>query len=723
MNFTFKLSRRLTRLRGTAASLLVFAMGAVACNTEVTSRPESGEAPSASIASNTPIGTRVKTTGNANVLSAPAKSGTVLGIQPKGAPGTLVAGPVTDVGGDNHVRWQVDFDSGVDGWVEKGRLTYTTGPAPAGTVASVTVTPSTATVTTGGTVQHTATLKDANGNPVSGTVAWSSGNASVATVTGSGLVNGVAAGTATITAASGGHSGTAAITVTASAPAQCVTASTSWRNTAFASQTGSFTAGFDATPSAASIDGVIGLSPTAVSDYTGLAAIVRFNASGTIDARNGGSYTAASTIPYSAGKTYHFRLVVATASRTYSAYVTPAGGAEQLIGSGYAFRSEQSGATSLANWGAYAGTGSMNLCNFSLASAGVPAPVASVTVAPATASVAAGSTAQFTATLKDANGNPTSGSVSWSSSNTSFATVSTSGVATGVAAGTATITATSGGKTGTATLTVTAASGGSAQFGHVVIVMEENTNYSSVIGSSAMPYLNGLANQYGYATQYFANTHPSIGNYFMLTTGQIITNNDSYASTVTADNVVRRLIAAGKTWKAYAEDIPSVGYLGYGESGRYAARHNPIIYFSDVRNDANQARNVVPFTQFATDLGSGNLPNYSFVVPNLCNDGHDCGLSTVDNWLRNKIAPLLNNAAFRQDGLLIITFDESASDNSSGGGKVAWVVVSSKAKTGYTSTTTYQHQSTLRLMLKGLGITSFPGASSSAKEMAEFFNP
>src|SRR5438309_11241973 len=77
------------------------------------------------------------------------------------------------------------------------------------------------------------------------------------------------------------------------------------------------------------------------------------------------------------------------------------------------------------------------------------------------------------------------------------------------------------------------------QFGHVVVVVEENSSYSEVIGSSDMPYLNSLAKQYGLATQYFANTHPSIGNYFMLTTGQIITNDDSYTSTVDVDNIVR----------------------------------------------------------------------------------------------------------------------------------------------------------------------------------------
>jgi phosphatidylinositol-3-phosphatase len=95
----------------------------------------------------------------------------------------------------------------------------------------------------------------------------------------------------------------------------------------------------------------------------------------------------------------------------------------------------------------------------------------------------------------------------------------------------------------------------------VAIVMEENTNYSSVTGSS-MPYLFGLMIQYGLATQYYANSHPSIGNYLMLTTGQVLTNNDSETPSsfpVSADNVVRELVAAGKNWKAYAESLPSVG--------------------------------------------------------------------------------------------------------------------------------------------------------------------
>src|SRR5436189_5481309 len=99
---------------------------------------------------------------------------------------------------------------------------------------------------------------------------------------------------------------------------------------------------------------------------------------------------------------------------------------------------------------------------------------------------------------------------------------------------------------------------GGRSFNHMFMVVEENTDYTSVIGSSSMPYLNGLAQQYGLATQYYANTHPSIGNYFELSTGQIISNNDGFSTVQNVPNVVRSLLAAGKTWKSYAESIPNV---------------------------------------------------------------------------------------------------------------------------------------------------------------------
>jgi acid phosphatase len=263
------------------------------------------------------------------------------------------------------------------------------------------------------------------------------------------------------------------------------------------------------------------------------------------------------------------------------------------------------------------------------------------------------------------------------------------------------------------------------RFGHVFIVVEENHNYSEVVASSSMPYLNGLANQYALASNYFANAHPSIPNYFMLTAGQTLTLIDALTPQtfpVSDDNVVRELIAAGKTWKSYAEDLPSVGYTG-GDSGKYAVRHNPLAYMTDVQNDAAQKLNLVPFTQFAADLPTANLPEYSFIVPNLCNDAHDCPLGTADSWLKTNMDPVIQSPGFQKDGLLIIVFDEAdTQDFTAGGGHVAVVIVSPLVKRGYKSIAFYQHQSVLRLSLEGLGVMKLPGDAASAPAMWEFFN-
>jgi len=286
---------------------------------------------------------------------------------------------------------------------------------------------------------------------------------------------------------------------------------------------------------------------------------------------------------------------------------------------------------------------------------------------------------------------------------------------------TTTYSATATGVAGTANAQTTVTVQGIPAFGHVILLMEENHSYSSVIGNSSMPYLNGLAQKYGLATSYFADTHPSIGNYFELTTGQIITNDDGYTGTVSGDNVVRHLLSAGKTWKAYAENLPGVGYIG-GDVYPYAKHHNPFSYITDVVNSQNQLQNLVPFSDFAGDLNNNQLPQFSYVVPNMLDDGHDGSLYQADGWLQANIAPLIDSATFQKDGLLVIVFDESFdSDTEHGGGQVPMLVISPWVKKGYKSTTFYQHQNTCRLLMEGLGLTSFPGACESAAEMNDFF--
>ena len=254
----------------------------------------------------------------------------------------------------------------------------------------------------------------------------------------------------------------------------------------------------------------------------------------------------------------------------------------------------------------------------------------------------------------------------------------------------------------------------------MVLVVEENHGYSDVIGNSSMPYLNGLASQYGLATQYFANAHPSLPNYLVLTTGATETFDDNFSGTISDDNVVRELVKAGKSWKAYIESIPSAGYMG-GDTGSYLRHHNPFTYFSDMQNDNTQAAIIVAFTQFATDLTDNALPQYAFVVPDVTNDAHDGTLAQADAWLQSNIDPLLKSSAF-QNTLLLITFDEGdQSDLDHGGGHVATLIVSPQAKTGYQSHAEYQHQSLLRLALAASGVKTFPGTAATAPDMTEFF--
>ena len=269
----------------------------------------------------------------------------------------------------------------------------------------------------------------------------------------------------------------------------------------------------------------------------------------------------------------------------------------------------------------------------------------------------------------------------------------------------------------------------------VVVVVEENKAYTDVIGNPTMPFLNSLATKYGLATAYYADDHPSLPNYFVLTTGQpVVMHTETYnipPGGFSGDNIVRSLTAAGKTWKSYAESLPSVGYLG-GDQYPYIQHHNPSVMFSDVISDPAEQQNIVPLTQLATDLAAGNLPDYSFVVPNNQDNSHDCPagqstcnmdqtLANADTWLQNNLGPVLNDANFQKNGLLFIVYDESNSDDTAhGGGHVACVLAGGLVKPGYQSAILYQHESLLRTALKVLGITTYPGAAATAPDMSEF---
>jgi phosphatidylinositol-3-phosphatase len=351
-----------------------------------------------------------------------------------------------------------------------------------------------------------------------------------------------------------------------------------------------------------------------------------------------------------------------------------------------------------------------------------------ITLTAQPASIAAGSAATLTWASEEAisvsldNG---IGPVSLSSSQQVTPSATTTYTATAVG--------TAGTATAAVTVTVTPFTAIPAS-NHVILVLEENHSYESVRGNPSMPLLNSWADHYGLATQYYANEHASIPNYFWLTAGQPVTFDDNTKLSFDVDNIVRHLLAAGKTWKSYAESLPHAGYTGYNV-GLYVKRHNPFPYFTDVAF-STQKYNIVPFTQFATDLQNGNLPNFSFVAPNLLHSAHDGTLAMADKWLQTNIAPLLSTPAFQAggDGLLIITFDESNDEDCrptptcdpaavEHGGRVMTVLVGPKVKEGSSSTNLYMHENLLRTIGVSLGLTSLPGAANQAASMSDLFQP
>src|SRR5258706_9216516 len=293
------------------------------------------------------------------------------------------------------------------------------------------------------------------------------------------------------------------------------------------------------------------------------------------------------------------------------------------------------------------------------------------------------------------------------------------------------------------------------QVQHVFVVVEENQSYDDVIGNPDMPFLNQLAAHGGLARQYYANTHPSINNYFYLTSGRKGTrlpgfSADIFRGTVPGENIASLLTKHGKTWKAYAEDLPSTGYVGDNQ-GLYAKRHNPFSYYKTVLEDKgpsgkSQREQIVPFQQFAVDWKGGHLPEYSFIIPNLLDDAHTnprtrkgaaCrdteSLRLADHWLEQNLKPVVEAESFRSDSLLIVVFDEACDlgkgadsrfspTQSHGGGRIPMVLVGAGTPVdGCVSDTHFHHESLLRLSLKALGISEFPGGATDAADMGEFF--
>jgi acid phosphatase len=258
-----------------------------------------------------------------------------------------------------------------------------------------------------------------------------------------------------------------------------------------------------------------------------------------------------------------------------------------------------------------------------------------------------------------------------------------------------------------------------AGYDHVVVIVLENHSFGSVIGSRQAPYLNSFANGWSLATGYSGVTHPSLPNYLAMIGGTTFgITSDCTNCFVRAPSLPDRLEAAGKTWKGYMEGLPPSPCF-VGSSGLYAQKHNPFIYFDPIRNDPARCGRIVPYNQLATDFASrATAPNFAFVTPNLCNDGHDCALSTTDAWLAREVPALMLSPAFADSrSLLVITFDEGAGASD----RVATILAGDGVKSGFQSATAYNHYSLLRTIESLWGMAPLAEGDAAAAPMTEFF--
>lgn len=228
----------------------------------------------------------------------------------------------------------------------------------------------------------------------------------------------------------------------------------------------------------------------------------------------------------------------------------------------------------------------------------------------------------------------------------------------------------------------------------VLVFVEENHSLDEM--RAGMPYAFSLAQQYGYATHYQAISHPSLPNYLAIAGGSTYGVTDDNAPSyhqLNGSTVFGQAWAAGRTARTYAETMTS--NCQPATSGSYAVKHNPWPYFTPSFERSHCSADDVPFTRFATDVGAGALPDVGLVVPNLCDDAHDCSLATADGWFRQRMQTVFAGPDWRAGRLVVVlTADESARGDAT---NTVMTVVIHPSQHGHVVGTPLTHYSLTRL--------------------------
>lgn len=334
---------------------------------------------------------------------------------------------------------------------------------------------------------------------------------------------------------------------------------------------------------------------------------------------------------------------------------------------------------------------------------------------------------------------------------------------------------------------------------HIFFIAMENHQTNQIIGNTAdAPYINSLTSQANVAMKYYGVTHPSLPNYLAMVSGdyqniwddcgtgayitcppeeftkdndytnhtQLLTDQQFQSASAQphlfdTKNLVDLLEAKNLTWKGYFENLPGAGYTGDSNAhSLYAGKHNPFIYFKDIRSNPQRMNKIVPWTQFTDDLNSGKVPNFAFMAPNQCDDQHglstanataenllDCaypasGLdhSTIkhgDTFLSQLIPSIMKSSAWNDNSAIVIWYDENDYSGYAGcchspvgvngavlGGDNAPLLVITKSGSHTMDTTqSYNHYSLLATIEKMWGLPCIKNECgfSDSELMTKFF--
>lgn len=269
------------------------------------------------------------------------------------------------------------------------------------------------------------------------------------------------------------------------------------------------------------------------------------------------------------------------------------------------------------------------------------------------------------------------------------------------------------------------------QYDHVFLIIMENENYNQVVGNQFAPILNALANDYGLATAYTGVSDPSEPNYVAMLGGDSFgVSDDPYwfpGQTVNVDNFMSQLERAGKTWRGYFQSMPYPGYRGAcypdkcngipDSDTQYASKHNGIVNFANMQTPTELGK-MFPLSQFSADLAAGTIPNFSYIVPNECNDMHgappwcvDSGapgsvqqsflIAQGDKFVGDVVNEITASSLWQSgNNAIVVTFDEGNTANS----QILTIVISSHGVRGVQDKTSFNHFSLLASLQQTFGL-------------------